>query len=63
MRKVEPNALYEPKEVEEILGEFVKLDELRKFGLIDLFGNYFGRNIIDSLNEYVRSLQNNENLH
>lgn len=54
-KRVDPNAIYTSDELHEILRGFVKIETLRRYGLMALPGaGYFGRNILDALDACCR---------
>jgi len=53
MRKIDPTTLYGPDELKDFLLGVVKIDTLRRFGLVGSPGRgYWGQNVVDSLNKY-----------
>lgn len=53
MKPIDPHAIYDQSELRELLRGVVKIERLRRYGLVGSPGcGYWGRNIIDSLNEY-----------
>lgn len=54
MRKVDRDAFYSGEEIKEILRGHVSLDALRKHGLIGLASGFWGGNVIEAVDSYIR---------
>jgi hypothetical protein len=52
---IDPHRFYEPGELEKIVHGRIKLETLRKYGLVGLARGYWGQNIIDALNRFCQS--------
>ena len=55
MRKVDRDAFYSAGELKGILRGHVSLDSLRGHGLVGLAGGYWGGNVIEAVNAYIRA--------
>ena len=57
MKRIDPTALYEGKELQDLLRGVVNVDTLRQHGLVGSPGRgYWGQNVIDALNDYWQYL-------
>lgn len=57
MKTIPPQTLYETQELRDLLRGVVKIETLRKFGLVGSPGSgYWSKNIVDALNNYWDNL-------
>ncbi len=55
MRKVDRDAFYSAGELKGILRGHVSLDSLRGHGLIGLAAGFWGGNVVEAVNSYIRA--------
>ena len=56
IRRIDPYRLYSTEELQEVLHGSIKIQTLKRYGLVGFASGYWGSNIIFAINRYWRKL-------